>query len=358
MDGLLKNTFLFLLGSNLIKRGVFLLAITVAAVQLFFILPKVLVRTDRARDLCAYYLVKERVENGEPIYLDLSNKGPHNSSLALYLYPPILASVLSLLPDMSFLTFARFWTLLLHAAFWVYAATLGKLAFGRFSFRATMVCGMVLFFFPGTFRGLVLGQIDPLLWAFFGLALSVPALRGWFTMLVAIIKPWGIWPFFWSLGEGLRVWVGAIMVLLGSALVGTLVFGGEAFVENCRIWFTHVLPSLAQGAWSYDNRSLSFAFLRVVDAAGLWNYDGGILPSGARMWLLISGLAGPLWVGWRFRRAPKNMQLAAAGCAAILISPICWSTYLPATLAFVATVFYSKIYLAREAQPQLSTVNK
>jgi hypothetical protein len=72
--------------------------------------------------------------------------------------------------------------------------------------------------------------------------------------------------------------------------------------------------------------------------------------------LLGSGLAGPLLVGWRFRRSPKNLQLAAAGCTAILVSPICWTTYLPALLTLAATAFHSKIYEAKEAR--LSTLTK
>jgi hypothetical protein len=356
MNAILKNMFLSVLNSQFLKRVVVGLAIVVAILQLSILLPKTLGRTDKMRDVYAYYLVKERIEHGRPIYLNLSKKGPHDSSLALYLYPPVFAGVLSLLPKMSFLTFARLWTLLLYGAFWIYATTLGKLAFGRFSLSSTLSAGLILFFFPGTFRALALGQIDPLLWAFFGLALSMPLFRGGFTMLVAIIKPWGIWPFLWSIGEGLRVWAGAITVLLGSALVGALAFGGEAFVENCRTWFTHILPSLAQGAWSPDNRSLSFALLRGAHSVGLWSYDGGALPLGARIWLLGSGLAGPLLIGWRFRRSSKNLQLAAVGCTAILVSPICWTTYLPALLTLAATAFHSKIHEAKEAR--LSTLTK
>ncbi|MGE4493139.1 MAG: glycosyltransferase family 87 protein, partial [Syntrophotalea sp.] len=237
VEVILKNTFLSILNSQFLKRVFIGVSIVFTVFQLSVFLPKTLCRTDKSRDLYAYYLVKERIEQRDPIYLDLSNKGPHDLSLALYLYPPVFAGALSLFPKMSFLMFARFWTLLLYGAYWIYAATLGRLAFGRFSLSATVPAGLILFFFPGTFRALSLGQIDPLLWALFGLALSMPTFRGWFTMLVAIIKPRGIWPLFWSVGEGLRVWVGATMVLLGSALVGILAFGGDAFVENCRIWF-------------------------------------------------------------------------------------------------------------------------
>lgn len=132
----------------------------------------------------AYYLAKERVHNDLPVYAQPPNigenphTGPHIPYPILYLYPPILACVISTLPKMSFLAFARIWTILLYTAFVVYAATLGRLATGKFSFHTILLASFILFYFPGTSRAIILGQIDPLLWAFFGLALVIPISRG------------------------------------------------------------------------------------------------------------------------------------------------------------------------------------
>jgi hypothetical protein len=329
--------------SPFLKRGLLLLAIACAAIQFFLLLPRTFNRTDRCRDVLAYYLVKERIHDGEPVYVSQPDSGPHDRSYPSYLYPPIFAIVLSTFPEVAFTTFARLWTLLLYGAFWIYAAALGKLAKGRVTVSGTLMAGMILLVFPGTFRALDLGQVDPLLWAAFGLALSYPSLRGVFTMSISIVKPWGIWPLLGSAGEGCRVWCGAILVLAGSALFGALVLGGPEFVEACRNWFTQVLPSLSQGAWSPYNRSLSFALLRFSHNLGLWEYDGGSLPIWARNWLLACSMAGPLLAGWGFRRKAKNFRLAAMGCSAILFSPICWTTYLPVLLTLMAVLFHDKL---------------
>lgn len=124
-------------------------------------------------------------------------------------------------------------------------------------------------------------------------------------MAIGIIKPWGIWPLFWSLGKNYKVWFGAGLILVGSALIGTLVLGGPELIETCQVWFTHILPSLAQGTWNSDNRSISFAFLRIVRYIGLWTYHGGELPLWAKNWLLICGITGPCLTGWYLRHKSK-----------------------------------------------------
>jgi hypothetical protein len=338
----LSQALTLLKNSSFLMRGLLLLAIGCAAIQFFLLLPRTFNRKDPWRDVFAYYLATERIHNGEPVYISQPKSGPHDRSYPLYLYPPIFAIALSTLPEMSFTAFARLWTLLLYGAFWIYAATLGKLASGRWTASGTLIAGMVLLVFPGTFRALDLGQVDPLLWAAFGLALSFPSLRGVFTTSISIVKPWGIWPLLGALGEGCRVWCGAMLVLAGSALFGTLVLGGTEFAGSCQNWFTKILPSLSQGAWSPYNRSLSFALLRFSHDLGLWEYGGGSLPVWAKNWLLACSAAGPLLAGWCLRRQTGNLQLAAMGCGAILFSPVCWTTYLPVLLSFIAVLFHDK----------------
>jgi hypothetical protein len=207
MEKNLSQALTFLKSSLFLKRGLLLLAIACAAIQFSLLLPRTFNRTDPWRDVLAYYLVKERIHNGEPVYIGQPESGPHDRSYPLYLYPPILATALSALPKMTFTTFARLWTLLLYGAFWIYAAALGKLSKGKVTVSGTLIAGMILLVFPGTFRALDLGQVDPLLWAAFGLALSYPSLRGVFPITSGfgnmVVDPSpsgqeiGCWPAVW-----------------------------------------------------------------------------------------------------------------------------------------------------------------
>ena len=94
-------------------------------------LPKRFLRTDRNRDVLAYYLVSERIQKGEPVYRQLPEVGPHTPSTPFYLYPPVLSSILAIMPPTTFVKFAQVWTVLLYAVFWIYAACLTRLTVGR-----------------------------------------------------------------------------------------------------------------------------------------------------------------------------------------------------------------------------------
>ena len=342
LNKILKKLYFFYNNSYFIKRGLLCLAIAFTIFNFVILLPRTFQRTDPWRDVVAYYLAKENIEAKLPLYEGLHEHGPHDRSQPFYLYPPILASALAIMPQVKFLSFARLWTLFLYGAFWIYAVSLGKLATGKASFSGSMVAGLFLFIFPGTYRALELGQIDPLLWSFFGLALTLPKLRGFFLMAISVIKPWGVWPFLWSLGKNYSVFLGAGVVLGGSILIGTLIMGTGAFWENCWLWFTHVLPSLSQGAWSPDNRSLSFGVLRIFRYFGLWKYNGGTLPFWSQAWLLLCGIVGPILTGLYLRHNSKNVQLSAVACSAILFSPIFWTTYIPIFLTLIVTIFHEK----------------
>lgn len=124
--------------------------------------------------------------------------------------------------------------------------------------------------------------------------------------------------------------------------IGILGVGSEEFFKSCWYWFTSVLPSLSQGSWDSDNLSVSFALLRAVEITGLWHYEGGMLPVWARFWLLICGVTGPLFAGIFLRRREKVVQLSAVGCAAILLAPICWTSYLPILLTFISALVNEK----------------
>ena len=245
------------------------------------------------------------------------------------------------MPPTSFVKFAQIWTVLLYAVFWIYAACLTRLAVGRATLSGILVSGLVLTCFPGTHIALSFGQLDPFLWALFGLALAVPAIRGAGLMAIALVKPWAIWPLIWTFREGKRVWIGALLVAVGGAGVGMFVLGPTKFYTECYIWIQDVLPSLGQGTWTAGSKgswSLSFAVLRAIKALQLWSYEGGVLPFWARAWLTFSASAAPLLVGWLLRRRPMALQLSAMGCAAVLFAPTCWTSYLPLMLSLFAVL--------------------
>ena len=334
--------------SVLLRRSIMCVAIFHLIAQLSYGLPKMLSRTDVDRDVVVYYLAKQRIHNHEPLYALSSRAVPHDTRNPIYIYPPVLSSLLSFLPPMSFVTFARLWTLLLYAAFWIYSMCLAKLVQGRATITTTLVVGLIVGLFPGTQHALSLGQVDPILWALFGLALIFPKLRGAGTMAIALVKLWGVWPFVAALREGRRVWSGAAIVLVAGIGIGSLGVGSEEFFTSCWYWLTRVLPSLSQGSWDSDNWSVSFVLLRVVKLTGLWAYEGGVLPVWARTWLLITGIAGPIFTGIFLRHRGKAVQLSSVGCAAILCSPICWTSYLPVLLTFIAA-FVGEKYVICES---------
>jgi hypothetical protein len=245
------------------------------------------------------------------------------------------------MPPTSFVKFAQIWTVLLYAVFWIYAACLTRLAVGQATLSGTLIAGLVLTCFPGTHISLSNGQVDPFLWALFGLALAVPALRGAGLMAIALVKPWAIWPLIWTFREGKRVWIGALLIAAGSVGVGMFVLGPTKFYTQCYIWIRDVLPSVGQGTWSAGTKgswSISFAVLRAIKVLQLWAYQGGVLPFWAMAWLTFSASAAPILVGLLFRRQPMVLQVSAIGCAAVLFAPTCWTSYLPLILSLFAVL--------------------
>jgi hypothetical protein len=324
-----------------IRRVLILLAIFHFFLLMCYSLPKRLLRTDKNRDVFAYYLVSKRIQKGEPVYWPLHQTGPHEPSPHLYLYPPVFSSLLVFIPSKSFVIFAQIWTIFLYFMFWIYAACLTRLASGKLTLPGTLIAGLVLTIFPGTHAALSLGNADPFLWALFGMALVIPTLRGSGLMAISLVKPWAVWPLIWSFSEGKKVLIGALLVAFGGAGLGMLVMGPTKFYSNCSIWIREVLPSLSQGSWSvgsWGNWSISFAALRVLKALDFWNYQSGVLPLWAKSWLLFAGISAPLFSGWLLRRRSKVLQLSVMGCTAVLFAPTCWTYYLPLALSLFAVL--------------------
>ncbi len=338
----------FTLRLPLYRRVLLFMAIFHFVSMLGYSLPVRLLRIDKYRDLTAYYQVIERIHNNEPVYINLPKKGPIKQD-PVYNYPPILSSIFAMMPVMSFVTFAQVWTLLLYVAFWVYAICLAKIAAGRVTVTGALVAGLALTFFPGTHMALSLGQVDPFLWALFGIALTVPAIKGAGLMAVTLVKPWAMWPLLWSLRDGWRVITGVLIVSVGSLVLGVLVRGTDVFYAECLTWFRDWLPQLGQGTWTAGNWSISFGVLRVIKGLGLWDYSGGLLPLWARLWLHFCGIAVPILVGFFLRRKHMILQISVVGCSAVVFAPICWTTYLPVLLTALSLLAGQKMSSIKKA---------
>jgi hypothetical protein len=315
------------------------MALVHLVVQLLVFLPNHWQRRDRYRDVTYLYTAAQRVRTGQPLYRPWPEYGPHVHTemgppytYDRHPYPPPLASVLAPFSALPFTSFARLWYLPLLAGFWVYAWSLARMARGRTSGWNILIAGLLLGIFPGTYRALSLGQIDPILWALFGLALVLPAWRGAAFALSAAVKLYPGWPLLFAIGrERSRVFVPAAVVALGAVVVSGFVMGLDSFFS----WGRHMLPVLSQGTFNTDNVSLSFAGLRIARGLG-WEYVPGPLPVPARIYLALMGIAAPMTAGWLARKSRPAIQYAWVGAAAVLFAPLCWSSYLPLLLVLPA----------------------
>lgn len=328
----LYKAFVSILSSPLFKRSLFFLAIFHLFAFFSYSLPTRLQRTDGERDLIANYQAMERTHNNASLYLTSVINGSKRLETLVYNYPPPLSSILGMLPAMSLARFSKIWTLVLCAAFWIYAICLTKIAIGRISLSGTLIAGLALTLFPGTHVALSSGQIDPILWALFGMALAIPKLKGACLMSITLVKPWALWPLLWAIKDRWKVVNGALIVALGSLVLGGFVRGVEVFYSEWLTWLRDVLPFLGQGSWATGNWSISFGVLRVLKQLGFWKYPDGVLPGWAQLWLFFCGIFVPILSGIFLRKRRMIIQLSIIGCIAIVFSPICWISYLPILL--------------------------
>lgn len=319
---------------QMVRAVILVLAIVHIAMQIFVIAPTLFARTDRNRDVIAYWNAAQRAHNHQPLYTKYPGYGP-DSLPQNYDYAPPFAAVLSPLGALPFVTFARIWLIITLLAFWIFVWGLAKLS-GDGSLAQTLIWGLIAGVFPGTYLAIALGQIDPVLWMLFAwglIGIARPALWG----LAAVVKPFYIWPLL-AAERRWRALIPAVAVAVILMLLGGLVCGWESYV----VWLRDILPTLTQGNFKAGNVSLSFAVIRLARFLG-WNYSGGPLPALAHLWLTAASIGAPL-LAWRFlRRFSTQIKCAGIIVASILFAPVCWTCYLPLTLPLVAVIFRSRI---------------
>jgi Glycosyltransferase family 87 len=314
-----------------LRRAVLALAVVQAACQLGAFLPAHWNRRDPISDRTVYYVAARAVVRGEPLYHPIPDYGPHKRP-DVYLYPPSFAAALTPVAYLPFQWYSRLWYVLLLVAYWVYAVCLARLYDPRVTARSVLVAGLALAVCPGAYWGMSLGQVDPILWALFGVGLVAAGARGAALSAAALIKLYAVWPLAAAaVREGKRVILPAAALVAASLALGAVACGVQAYVEWARV----VLPIVGQGTFNPDNVSLSMLGLRLASRLG-WSYTAGPLPQAARLYLTFSAVAGPVAVWWFTRRRSTALQYGALGLAGALFSPLCWSSYLPLVLAPLA----------------------
>ncbi len=313
--------------------------------------------TDTRRDMVLYYRAARAVDAGAPLYTPRPNYGPDSKPFE-YLYPPPFAAAIAPLGRLSWPDFVTVWRAGLLLSFLGYALCLTALC-GRRDFWTLLIWLALLHLWPGTFRALALGQVDPLLWFLGGLsvwgapaaqgppaakgapnergvlinALSGAALSGAALGASSLVKIYGVWPLL-SIGHGegrRRIW-GAAALVIGLGLAwGAGRCGWGSYAQ----WAHAVLPVAGQGTFNPDNYSFSMGVLRAARALG-WHYAGGPLTGLPKLWLSFAAVAGPLGALWAARRLSARWRVALVSCAAAWCAPLCWSTYLPLALLLVA----------------------
>lgn len=307
------------------------------------------IRGQPARDSLAYHQAAADARANGPLYDPPSDPGPHSFvGRWPYLYPPPLAALVSLFPQVSYRTFDRIWLLLNFTSFWVFAASLGRIQVGRWSRHAALTWGAGLFLIPGSVLAIHFANVEPVVWALVGLAFAVPATTGLLLVLAASFKLTPAWALL-SLATRRPRWV-VPQAILGTALLSILcvgVVGAGRFLSDSLTWWTRVLPPLTQGQfWGgslavlrqgigpldiLGNLSLSFVPIQLAVLAG-WDYQGGLLPLGLRLYLTAVGILTPLLVLWRTRRMPALEQAAFVLVSAALAAPIVRPYVLPLAL--------------------------
>jgi hypothetical protein len=344
MDKRFSLIFSNLRRSRLLGTALFGLAIFHLAVQLMVVMPRNLAVKNPEDNIRVYYRAAQNAWLGRDIY----QRQPANmpTKLGTYIYAPYFAAIVSPFSALSFIRFVQLWYCVMFAAFWVFAWCLARLYFeDRIDIRKVLIWGLILDLFPGGYAAFSVGQIEPLLWALFGLGLVAIA-RPTLWALCTFVKPFYMWPLFAEIADAarkngikvlLRSLAPAIIIAVALVFCGGVICGWDSY----EVWIRDVLPSLSQGSFDPGNVSISMAALRAARFMG-WQYLGGPLPALPHLWLTAASIGAPLVTWFLLRRYSIQIKSAALVASAILFAPVCWTYYLPLLLPLIALVFQEK----------------
>lgn len=289
------------------------------ALHLGYLLPLCLGRHFQMADVDVYALAAEHVVTGQRLYPLFPTGDPRtpDGGFLPFLYPPPFAAALAPLGYLPHQAIVRLLYCITFLAFWAYALCMGRFVTGRWGLWPTLGAGLTLTVFPGSYFSLVSGQVEPLLWLMFALALLTPA-RGALLAVSCLVKPFAVWPLAlaaWR--ERWRIVWQAAVILAAGLLLGALVAGWGAYAE----WLRYTPNRMYRVAFFHDNISLSLLPLRLLG----WQ----ALPQWGKAFLMGMYLLGPAAVAWVTRRRPLAVQYAWVGAAAILFAPFSRDYYLP-----------------------------
>lgn len=296
-------------------------------------------------DAWPYAVAVERIEDDTSMYEPLPPRGPHRMG-PHYLYPPILAPLLSWGPDDD----SRFvqQTAYVLSLIGIVLFVIGVSRFARVPVLIVSPIALLLAM-----------KLPPVIWTLdsanisvfvsgcvaAGLALAVP--RGVpLLTLAAALKVTPMWAVFTlAFREPRRAMTPLIVTTAVLAAAAMITIGPVAFLEATRTWLHDVAPTLSQGQFTsgyftvgdverplvtflvQGNVSPVFAPLYL-----LGDPFPGELPGWARAYLTIAGIAIPLVVAWITRRLVPAEQAAVVLAAATLAAPILRLSYLPLVL--------------------------
>ncbi|BDI32805.1 hypothetical protein CCAX7_48560 [Capsulimonas corticalis] len=318
--------------SSRLRSLVTVLAALHVVYQAFFFIPAHWNRSDSLRDTPAFYLAAQNSVNHHTLYRARPGYGPDKMMSGPYfLYLPQFAVLEAPLGRLSPMAFSRVWYGLILAAFWIFAASLARIAFGRFSLDGTLVWGLIVGATPGVYFAISTANADPMMWALVGMAIATNR-RGIFFALAAQLKLYTLLPLtlaVWK--EGRRVAIPASILLVIGFAAGI----GYCGVQSYWQWAHWVLPMIRQGTFFPGDISLSLGCLRLARHLG-WNYVSGPLPPGPRLFLSVLGVLGPVCVSYLARKQEPLKLYCYSTIASVLFSPYCWSFYIPICYPLIA----------------------
>lgn len=289
------------------------------AYHLGYLLPLALSPYYPMADADVYVLAGRHALTGEPLY-PLTPQGdprtPEGGYLP-FLYPPPFAAALAAVGALPQFAAVRLLKLLTFIAFWGFAAALCRLATGRLTTRGVLGAALLATWTPGAHFNLIAGQVEPLLWLAFALALLTPA-TGALLALSCLVKPFAAWPLaLAALREPRRVLPQTLATFLLGFLLGTAVCGLTAYST----WLHYTPDRMYRVAFFGENISLALLPLRLLGYRAL--------PVWGRPFLLGMYLLLPALMAWLCRRRPLPLQYAWVAAAAILCAPFSRPYYLP-----------------------------
>jgi hypothetical protein len=217
----------------------------------------------------------ERIRRGDPLYRPIPGYGPHVMASHMEGYEPfpvdnsphlpLPAAVAVLAPPDSMERFMAAWIVILVLAVWGFASALAVLAHGGWTLPRFLWWNGVVLLIPNAHFTFQTGNIDPVLWLLFALAilLSARLTPGW-LVISAAVKPFAAWPLAFSLVRSPRAWPAAAVAALAVIGVCVLAMAPADLVRNARDWLAHVPNVMGQGTFKHGNVSLSFGVLRAA----------------------------------------------------------------------------------------------